>query len=324
MLLTAPRPVLARTALIYLGAAAMPLLGSLLVFGAAGGLSDYVYWAGIYNLTSTYTQEGVGPVPTGEWPLLVALYAPVAAFCLAVLPRSWNAVRPGLASLLFAGGLLGAATLAAWPRYDRLHLTATVPLLAVALGVAAPPLFARIRRLVTRRAAGLRSPVGGAWAVMLVVLAVALLYGGREGFRWWRAVWREAPKPLPFSTTTAPLRTWVAQEVPATAPILVYDVDPALYRVVERLPPRPWTPLFPWILRGDTAEAQWIAGIQAAPPRLALVTTEFVAGRRLPLPGLAAVETILRGQYVAGPHFKVQKYPESSMQEIVGLIRAPP
>jgi hypothetical protein len=324
LVLTVPRPALARVVGCALGAAALPLLASLVLFGAAGGLGDYVYWAGIYNLTSTYAQEGAAPVPPAEWPFLAALYAPVAAFVLGALLPGRNPGRRGLAPLLFAASLLGAATLAAWPRYDRFHLAGAAPLLAVIAGVAAPPLFIHLRRIVTRRA-GWSWPRGLAWAGSLLLVGGLVLYGGREGFRNWRAVWQAAPSPLPYSTNITPLRAWVQQEVPAADdPILVYDLDPTLYRVVERLPPRPWTPFYPWILQGDSALAQWTAGVRAGAPRLALVTPQFVAGRRLPVPGLTDVERLLREHYVAGPHFKVQKYPDAGLQEVVGLIRTLP
>ncbi|HMA35942.1 MAG TPA: hypothetical protein VKY74_15875 [Chloroflexia bacterium] len=314
LVLVGPRPD--RRLALYLGGAALPLLISLVAFGGAGALDAYLYWAGTYNLTSSYAQEGAAAVPAAEWPALLALYAPVLALALGTLgrgaPPPGGAPRPSVQRFVFfAGGLLLAATLPIWPRYARFHLAAALPLLAVVGGVAAWDL--------ARHFPGVRSRALVPWAGGVLVLALALRLAGPPGGRALVAIWQAPAAPLPYSTTAGPLLAWVQGATSGDDPILVFDLDSTLYRVLARRPPRPWAPLFPWILEGASTAAQWSAGITTARPRLALVTPEFVAGRHLALGDGGRVEAWLRAQYVVGPHFTVQKYPDSGPQEIVGL-----
>jgi len=94
--------------------------------------------------------------------------------------------------------------------------------------------------------------------------------------------------------------------------------------LVDREPPRPWSPLYPGILEGDSTDAQWLAGIEQTRPRVALVTPEFVAGRHLPLPDNGLSEDFLRTHYKEAARFTVQKYPDSGPQQIVALLLSAP
>ena len=146
------------------------------------------------------------------------------------------------------------------------------------------------------------------WAGGLLLILIAVRLTGPSGVRAISAVWQSEPSTLPYSSTIEPLRHWIQSNITANRPILVYDLDSTLYRVLERMPPKPWSPFFPWILEGNSTADQWVEGIETARPPIALVTPEFVAGRHLPIPDGGRSEAFLRANYVAGPTFRVQKY----------------
>jgi hypothetical protein len=147
---------------------------------------------------------------------------------------------------------------------------------------------------------------------------------GPSGARVILGVWQSPPAPLPYSDTAGPLRAWVQANAPVGQPVLVYDLDSTLNRVIDRLPPRPWSPVFSWILEGDSTSSQWIAGIETARPHIALVPVEFVRGFHPPIADNSRSEAFLRANYLEGPHFTVQKYPDSAPQEIVALQLSTP
>ena len=157
------------------------------------------------------------------------------------------------------------------------------------------------------------------WTGGAVLVLVSIRLTGPSGVRALNAVWQSAPATLPYSSTISPLRDWVQSQTPADKAILVYDLDSTLYRVLERQPPKPWSPFFPWIMQGDSTAQQWAEGIETARPGIALVTPEFVAGRHLPIPDGGRSEAYLRANYVAGPVFTVEKYAGSGEQKIVAL-----
>ncbi|MEP6776795.1 MAG: hypothetical protein ABJA50_14465, partial [Chloroflexota bacterium] len=304
-----------RALILYLGAASLPVVISVLVFSFAGALGDYVYWVVTYNLSPTYVQGASAPIPAADWPFLLALFAPVLALAVSLVSfrNLWH-TRRGF--LFFAGALLIAATLPVWPRYARFHLAGALPLLALFGGIAASNLILRFP--------GWRTRALLLWIAGLLLILFSLRLTGPSGVRMLSAVWQAQPVPLPYSATVGPLHSWVQSNTPADQPILVYDLDSTLYRVLERQPPKPWSPFFPWIMQGDSTADQWVAGIETAHPRLALVTPEFVAGRHLPLPDGGRSEQFLRSNYLAGPIFTVEKYPGSGQQKIVVLQLSTP
>jgi hypothetical protein len=305
-----PRPIA-----LYLAAASLPVLISVLAFSSAGTLGDYVYWVVTYNLSPTYVQGASAPIPSADWPLLLAVSAPVLALAVSpkVLQGMWKRQR---GMIFFAAGLLIAATLPVWPRYARFHLAGALPLLALFGGIAIWKLLVNFP--------GIRSRALLPWAAGVMLILFSLRLTGPSGVRALNAVWQSQPATLPFSSNIGPLRDWVQSRTPVDQPILVYDLDSTLYRVLERQPPKPWSPFFPWILEGDSTAKQWVEGIEIARPRIALVTPEFVAGRHLPIPDGGKSEDYLRANYVAGPVFTVQKYAESGEQNIVALELAGP
>jgi hypothetical protein len=300
---------------LFLLGISLPVLASLLVFLGMGGLGDYLYWTVGYNITSNYAQEGSTPVPATDWPILLALFAPAAALALSAawlpIPR-----RDAGRMAIFTGGLLVAATIPVWPRYATFHLAAAVPLLAMLGGIGIWTLVGRFP--------GLRMLALVPWALAVLLVLFSLRVTGPSGERTLANVWRTEPAPLPYSATAGPLRSWIQAQTPPDRPILVYDLDSTLYRVVERKPPKPWSPLYPWILEGDSTSAQWLAGIEQAQPRIVLVTPEFVAGRHLPLPDGGRSEAYLRAHYKEAARFTVQKYPDSGPQQVVALQLSAP
>ena len=299
-----------RAVAVYLGAASLPVIVSLLAFSFAGALGDYFYWVVTYNLTPTYIQGASSLIPSADWPVLLAVFAPGLA--LAASPGAVQSMwRTRRGFIVFSAGLLLAAIIPIWPRYARFHLAGALPLLALFGGIAIWNLLVRFP--------GFRSRALLPWAAGVLLILFSLRLTGPSGLRTLVGVWQAQPAPLPYSTTIAPLRNWVQSNTPADRPILVYDLDSTLYRVLERQPPKPWSPFFPWIMEGDSTAAQWVAGIETARPHIALVTPEFVAGRHLPIPDGGRSEDFLRANYVAGPVFTVEKYPGSGQQQIVGL-----
>jgi hypothetical protein len=300
---------------LFLLGVALPALASVFFFLGTGGLGDYLYWAIVYNITSSYAQEGSTSVPASDWPRLLALFAPAAALALSAawlpIPR-----REAGRMAVFTGGLLLAATAPVWPRYATFHLASAVPLLAMLGGIGIWNLVGRFP--------GLRTLALVPWLIAAGLVLFSLRVTGPSGARTLAKVWQTEPAPLPYNATVGPLRDWIQARTPPGQPILVYDLDSTLYRVVEREPPRPWSPLYPWILEGDSTAAQWLAGIEAAHPRIALVTPEFVAGRHLPLPDDGRSEAYLREHYKEAARFTVQKYPDSGLQQIVALQLSSP
>ena len=302
-----------RAAAAYACGAFVPLILSAVAFLRLGALGDDVYWAGTFNVTSRYVETGGLGVPKSDWPLLLALLSPLLVLALGAGVRRREERRfPRFP--LFAASLIVAAILPIWPRYARFHLAAALPLMSIVTGLAARNLATRLRDW--REHHRLRWTAG--FFLILGAVALTVPFRGRSLF----AVWRTASAPLPYSTTASPLRAWVQSITTPGEPIFIYDLDPTLYRVVEREPPRPWSPLFPWILEGDSTATEWADGVEAAHPRVALVTREFVAGRHLPIPDHGRTESYVRAHYAAGPHFSVQKYPGGSSQEIVALLRS--
>ncbi len=304
-----------RSVALYVGAASLPVLISVLVFSITGAVGDYFYWVVTYNLTPTYVQGASALVPPADWPLILALLAPVPALAAGLSPMK-SIWRRRLGFIIFSGGLLFAAIIPIWPRYARFHLAGALPLLALFGGIAIWNLLVHFP--------GFRSRAVLPWAGGVLLILLSLRLTGPSGLRTLAGVWRVQPAPLPYSSTIAPLRNWVQSNTPPDRPILVYDLDSTLYRVLERQPPKPWSPFFPWIMEGDSTAAQWVAGIETARPRIALVTPEFVAGRHLPIPDGGRSEEFLRANYVAGPVFTVEKYPGSGQQQIVALQLAGP
>lgn len=291
-----------------------PLLGAGAVLGLAGALDAAWTWVVAYNLGGSYAALAALAPASSEWPVLAALYAPLAAFGLACLLRRGAGVPAGWGQALGLLGLLLAATLPAWPRYGRFHFQAALPLLAVAGGLAGVTLAAAWRD------AGHLGKVGAALGLLLVGVGL-----GAGAGHWLQAGTSQravlGPPQPPYAATVAPLRAWVDAHAAPAAPIFIYGLDALLYRVLEREPPRPWAPvLLPWIRAAGDTEARFWAGVDRARPAVVLVPAAGWDSGTAPGPdGQAAT---LRRDYQPAARFAVVSYAPAPPVGVVGLLRA--
>jgi hypothetical protein len=325
--LLAAAPVLAALALVTprgarAGAVAWVALGPALAVAGAGALLAATgaaraawYWIVAYSLTSDYATAAAAPPPPGEWPVLAALFAPALALPLAAWsarrgpPSGDSPARAQAPALLIALlGLLLIATLPAWPRYGRYHLAAAVPLCAVAAALAgrlALPALVRARRAAPALLAGGAALALLAWTAAGAAGAAAGLRGGG--------------RPVAPYANAGPLRAWVAAHAAPADPVVIWGLDPLLYRVVERAPPLPWAPQYPWIMAARDTEPRWWAAVARARAPVALVSA---GGWALAVaPGVDSGEARLREGYHEAARFSVTNYPGAAPVAVVGLLR---
>ena len=279
----------------------LPVLAAGAWLWSQGVLGDAWYWTVWYNLEGGYARGAVLAPSAGEWVTLGALYACVVAFAVA----SWLRVVQMRVSLLLLS-LVIAASIPAWPRYGRFHLAAAVPLVAVAGGVACVGLWRRARE-------------GHRLALPLVgtaLVGVSGLAGAAGVWQVWFDYGQLGTPQAPYAESIAPLRTWVDAQAPAGDPIFVYGLDPLLYRVLEREPPKPFVPQLPWILAARDSEAELWRGVERVDPRVALAAAEWWEGapRSGIWPGMA--------RYREGARFSLVSYRGARPIEVVGLLRA--
>jgi hypothetical protein len=285
----------------------VPLLLAVGWLWLQGTLGEAWYWVVQYSLESGYALEAALPVPSGgEWAVLGALYACLAAFGAVV----WLRLVPWRTALVMVG-LIAAATLPAWPRYGRFHLGAVVPLLAVAGGVGAVLLWQEARK----GTAGTR-PVA---AVGLLAVALSAIAAGAQT---WQVLvdWRQLGEPrAPFEGSAEPLRAWVDGVSPRGEPVFTYNLDLLLYRVLEREPPKPLVPQLPWIVGARDMEGEMWRGVERAAPRVVLVSDGWWDGT----PAEKRADETWPGitQYREGARFSTVIYPGARPVTVVGLLR---
>ncbi len=292
----------------YLVGMALPLAVAGAIYAFQGTLGDAWYWVVVFSLTSNYTVLAGLPPSATEWPALIALYLPSVALLV-----SWGGrertkrVWPTVAFF----GLLLAATVPAWPRYGRFHLLAAVPLLAVAGGLAVASLGARLR---------IAPPTKRGLSIFgLLLVASSALFGSGEWLHAFDLTQAQGPPATPYVGTIAPLRKWVDAHAPPHAPILVLHLDSMLYRVLEREPPRPWTPQLPWILQANNTEARWWETVDSTHPKVAIVSAG--GWDASPYPGFESGEARLRHDYHEAVRFQIVNYPHAPPVTVVCLLR---
>jgi hypothetical protein len=305
----------------FVGGLVLPLLAAGLLLSEA--LSAAWYWTVTFNFEGGYAREAARSPQTGQWSLLLALYAPLAAlWVVTALPSNAGRGKPRILDreLWVLTGLIVAATAPAWPRYAPYHLHAAVPLLAVCGGMAAVTASQLLRR--SRR--GVLVPG------LASLVTLGLLLGGMAGLgecaRMVGLNMRAGPARAPFEATVAGFGVWVDAHAPeARSPILIYDLNSLLYRVLEREPPRPFAPQLAWIMAARDTEARWQGGIEAAQPQAVLVPAAFwdEAGEsKMPLvPG--NVGAWIRRYYHEDARFAIRDYTLSPPVTVVGLVRNP-
>src|SRR5439155_14566020 len=119
--------------------------------------------------------------------------------------------------------------------------------------------------------------------------------------------------------TAPPLRAWVDAHAPPGAPIVVQDLDSMLYRILEREPPRPWTPRLPWMLAVQDNAARWWAAVAQARAPVALVPAS--AWDQATQPGTNSGAARLRNDYHEAARFQLVVYPLAPVVPVVGLLR---
>gem|GEM_PF-3022068 len=318
----------ARYPTLFVLGTALPIAAVGVLFAWQGTLSDAWYWIVSYNLSGEYGSAAMPP-SANEWPILAALYAPIVALAILYTLRLHKANgRPerGRGGMLWPAaatlGILLAATLPAWSRYARHHFQAAIPLVAVAGGVSAVWLL-RETWTVYKGARNVRAIVASSAAALL--LGLNLLIGGSQ---WSQTVSLQqmmgAPQ-APYSSTAPAIRAWVDRHAPAQAPIFIYGVDQMLYRVLEREPPRPWVPQFPWLLKGGIEERFWQGAERARPPVILLTPGLWEYASDLQLSpvqrGTTAGLAWLRRHYHEAERFQVVNYPKAPAVEVLGLLR---
>jgi hypothetical protein len=301
----------------FVAALALPLLLVGLYYAFEGAASDAAYWIFAYAFDGNYAgTAGLAPSPD-EWQWLAIAFAPALALLLAgaaVAPRvAWRSYSP----LLLAGPwLLLATILPALPRYGRFHLQAAVPLLAVAAGAA-----------VVALGYAYGVPSGGSdttrrsrvLSVLAALLLLAYALGGlREGITSFSVQTTLGPVAAPYAATAPPLAAWVDAHTAPGAPIILYGVDPLVYRVVGHPPTTPWSPQLPWIMSvHNTYERVW-AGVVGARPAVALVAASWWGDGELP--SLEPGPGWLRTMYHEAARFQLVSYPGAPSLTVVALL----
>ena len=282
-----------------------PLAIFSLVFAAQGALGEAWYWTVVYNITGNYMQAAAMLPAYSEWPVLVALFIPLALWALTW--RIHKARDNWLAMALF--GLVLAASLPAVPRYARFHFQALVPLAAVLGAVAAACLYESAKSFMPWRKVASQLGLGLFGLYMLVGLAQWI-----EGLSF---NFRPGAVVAPYATSIEPLRAWVDANTPPRSPVFIYGLDSMLYRVLEREPTRPFSPQLPWVLDADNTEERWWFGFMQAHPAVVLVPAQAWDAN-----STGSREMQLRGQYREGMRFNILNYPGARPIEVVGLLQS--
>ncbi len=212
---------------------ALPLLLVGLYYALQGAISEATYWIFAYTFDGNYAAAaGLAPAPD-EWQWMAIAFAPAVALLLsgaAIGPRvAWRAYTP----LILAGPwLLLATILPVWPRYGRFHLQAAVPLLAVMAGAAVVAL-GYAYRVHAQRVPGrpdLTRRSRALYILAALLLSVWLLGGVREGVTSFSVQTTLGPVAAPYAATAPPLAAWIDAHTAPGAPIILYGVDPLIYR----------------------------------------------------------------------------------------------
>jgi hypothetical protein len=299
-----------RRVALFCAGLALPLLAALALFVSQGTLGRAWYWLVEYNMAGGYAEGSALSPEQGDWALIVALYVPLASFVITLTNRR-VATYPRLSMTML--GLALAATVTIWPRYGRFHLQGAIPIIAVAGGAGTVWLWREWRPGLTGR--GRTIAVGAG----LMLIAINGMVGAGEWARTLFTQVRLGSQQAPYAPTVGPLRAWVDANAEPGAPLFIYTLDPLLYRVLEREPPRPFVPQFPWVLSSGTNEADLWAGVERAEPPVALAPVEWWDG--FGTSGLMVREGWLHRAYREGERFALVNYPGAPPVNVVGLLR---
>jgi hypothetical protein len=173
-------------------------------------------------------------------------------------------------------------------------------------------------------AISLLRPSGSTRASRLLYILAALLLsayalgGLREGVTSFRVQTTLGPVASPYEATAPPLAAWIGAHTVPGAPIILYGVDPLIYRVVGHPPSRPWSPQLSWILSADgTYERVW-AGVVATRPAVALVAASWWDDGGPP--SLEPGPGWLRAMYHPAERFDLESYSGAPSVTVVALL----
>jgi hypothetical protein len=233
-------PGLRLAGLFWLGLA-VPVTAYASYIVTSCGLREYVTWAWVNNLRFL-ALAGKAPTVTGLV-MLAALSAPVGALLLGTI-RTVRYGRTSVPTDAFLIAMALAASVTAYPRFERLHLVAALPLLSVIFArsitifLDAPYTPERIRWRLSKPAYDL---------ICLVLLVGALGYASQR-------LARAGPQRLIAYDELMPIAKRLAAVTSRDERVLVFPDDEGtsnIYVLSQRLPPGFWTYVYPWYMTDE-------------------------------------------------------------------------
>lgn len=245
---------------LFLIVAALPVGIFLLIWMQQGRLDDSLYWAWTYSLNQPYDARSVFQVGLREGAIILAWLAAVPLFVVFVIPRREQWRREGILLM----GLLPALCSPIFPRYNRFHFSAAVPIVALVTAGALAYAWqaARDRKTWLTRTGKLYGV--GASALLLAALVLPTYYRIKLG-----------PRTGEYEAIV-PIAEWVAEETgapPGTRVWLLPGIDPTdnFHAISGYLPPTFWAQTYPWFHDVPGLTDRVIAGLDAAPPPYTVV-----------------------------------------------------
>src|SRR5574341_27535 len=255
--------MLADIGLFLLGALLPPLLDGIFI-STQGRLDDAIYWIWTYNLRDEYQADTARPVPLREIVLMLISLLPVPLHALFSVPNRnrWKQAD----SLLL--GLLPALIAPIYPRYNRFHLSAAVPIAAL-IGAGAVAYAWQSRASASPIKKRLLDAYGVGMALALL-LAFALP-------TWYRI--RLGPR-LGEYEALVPIGEWLDEHTdarPGTRVWILPSGDPTdnFYAIHGYLPPLYWSQTYPWFQAVPGQTERVIAALDADPPRYAILVERW-------------------------------------------------
>lgn len=248
---------------LFLLGVALPVSLVVGTMATSDRLADFLYWTWTYNFQA-YEEGAARGISLREMALVAAWLALVPLFVIWVVPRRDQWRREGILLL----GLLPALLSPAFPRYGRFHLSAAMPVVALA-GAGA---IAFVVTSVRERVDWLRSVLNVYGLVVVVLLLVALALP-----TYYRV--KLGPRVGEYEALV-PIADWVREEsgVPSGTRVwLLPDIDPTsnFYVIGGYLPPTYWVPTYSWLYAAPGVEDRMLQSLVADPPPLAVMVERW-------------------------------------------------
>jgi hypothetical protein len=245
---------------LFLVTAALPVGLLILAWALQGRLSGSLYWAWTYSLGQPYEARSLLEVGLREAAVVAAWLALVPLFAFFVIPQREQWRREDILLL----GLLPALCLPIFPRYNRFHLSAAVPIAALIGAGALAYAFQAARERKTWLPRLLKLYGIGAAALMAVALVLPTYYRIRLG-----------PRTGEYEALV-PIAEWTSEETgapPGTRVWLMPSIDPTdnFYAISGYLPPTFWAQTYPWFQDVPGLTDRVLDGLEADLPPYAVV-----------------------------------------------------